>query len=138
MQWFAQAPSNIALIKYMGKKDTQNNIPINDSLSYTLKHLLTSVTLETQSGTQDIWEPLELPGAISFALSRSDQKRFLNHLYYLKSIYNYTGGFIVRSVNNFPKSSGFASSASSFAALTQCAILALSALTDQPLPSIDQ
>lgn len=50
MQWFAQAPANIALIKYMGKKDDKNNSPDNPSLSYTLNNLLTSVLLESHAG----------------------------------------------------------------------------------------
>ncbi len=50
MQWFAQAPANIALIKYMGKKDNEKNIPDNPSLSYTLNNLLSSVVLESHSG----------------------------------------------------------------------------------------
>lgn len=46
MHWFAQAPANIALIKYMGKKDENSNLPDNSSLSYTLSNLLSSVKLE--------------------------------------------------------------------------------------------
>ncbi len=137
MQWFAQAPSNIALIKYMGKKDIENNIPINPSLSYTLNNLLTSVMLENHSGKKDFWEPLDTPGALPFILSNDAQQRFLAHLNRLKKLVNYSGGFIVRSSNNFPHSSGLASSASSFAALTKCAILALCELTQTPTPSIE-
>lgn len=136
-QWFAQAPSNIALIKYMGKKDVENNIPINASLSYTLNNLLTSVVLEKHSGKKDIWEPLNIPGAMQFILPQSAQERFLNHLTRLKSHFHYSGAFIVRSSNNFPHSSGLASSASSFAALTKCAVLALCELTEQEVPSIE-
>ena len=137
MQWFAQAPSNIALIKYMGKIDIENNIPINPSLSYTLNHLLSSVMIEQQSGKKDFWESLETPGAKPFILSNDAQQRFLNHLSRLKKLFNYSGAFIVRSSNNFPLSSGLASSASSFAALTKCAILALCELTQSPLPPIE-
>ncbi len=137
MQWFAQAPANIALIKYMGKKDPQKNIPDNPSLSYTLNHLLSNVILETHSGQHDYWEPLNIPGAQPFTLSTTAQTRFLKHLDYLKTYFNYSGCFIVRSSNNFPHSSGLASSASSFAALTQCAALALSELTQTPLPSVE-
>jgi diphosphomevalonate decarboxylase len=136
MPWFAQAPANIALIKYMGKKDNKKNIPDNPSLSYTLNHLLTNVMLEGHSGRKDFWEPLEIPGALPFRLSVAAQERFLHHLSYLKSYFNYEGGFIVRSSNNFPHSSGMASSASSFAALTKCACLALSELTQQALPPV--
>lgn len=138
MQWFAQAPSNIALIKYMGKKDDMLNIPINASLSYTLNKLLSSVQLETISHHQDEWEPLNIPGAPPFELSQSAQNRFLNHLTRLKKQFNYDGCFLVRSSNNFPKSSGLASSASSFAALTKCAVLALSELTDTPVLSVEE
>ena len=137
MQWFAKAPSNIALIKYMGKKDTKTNTPMNPSLSYTLNDLLSSVSIETHSGPKDVWEPLSLPGAIDFNLSPAGQERFLNHLNFLKTQFNYSGSFIVRSCNNFPHGSGLASSASSFAALTKCAVNALSELTQTPPPSIE-
>ena len=137
MEWFAQAPSNIALIKYMGKKDIENNIPINPSLSYTLNNLLSSVMLEHQPGKKDFWEPLDTPGSLKFSLSTEAQERFLRHLARIKAQLNYSGAFIVRSSNNFPHSSGLASSASSFAALTKCAALALSELTQTPLLSID-
>ncbi|HBI21592.1 MAG TPA: diphosphomevalonate decarboxylase [Legionella sp.] len=137
MEWFAQAPANIALIKYMGKKDHQKNIPDNPSLSYTLNNLLSHVVLETHSGQQDVWEPLNIPGAKPFALSNAAQTRFLNHLAFLKTHFNYSGSFIVRSSNNFPHSSGLASSASSFAALTKCAGHALSELTETVLPSVE-
>ncbi|MGQ3889924.1 diphosphomevalonate/mevalonate 3,5-bisphosphate decarboxylase family protein [Legionella sp. CNM-1927-20] len=136
MQWFAQAPANIALIKYMGKKDDAHNIPANPSLSYTLNNLLTSVTLETQPGKKDFWEPLHIPGALPFTLSEPAQARFLKHLDFLKQHFGYTGSFIVRSSNNFPHGSGLASSASSFAALTICAVRALCDCLKIPLPSV--
>lgn len=136
-QWFAQAPSNIALIKYMGKLDEKKNIPANPSLSYTLPNLRSNVKLECYPGPKDIWEPLEIPGFKLFELSTAGQVRFLNHLQVIKDFFNYQGYFIVRSSNNFPHSSGLASSASSFAALTKCACLALSELTNTPLPSVE-
>lgn len=45
MYWLAHAPANIALIKYMGKKDNANT-PDNPSLSYTLNELKSTVRLE--------------------------------------------------------------------------------------------
>lgn len=137
MRWFAQAPSNIALIKYMGKKNSTNNIPINPSLSYTLNNLASSVALEQYVGKKDFWEPLDVPGALPFILSNAAQERFLQHLSRLKALVSYSGAFVVRSCNNFPHSSGLASSASSFAALTKCAALALSELTQTPMLSIE-
>lgn len=136
MHWFAQAPSNIALIKYMGKKDSEKNIPANPSLSYTLENLLTSVELESCLLKSDRWEPLETPGSITFELSSKAQNRFLNHLDTIKRYFNFEGNFIVRSSNNFPLSSGLASSASSFAALTKCAIRAICNITGKALPAM--
>lgn len=138
MSWFAQAPANIALIKYMGKKDNQSNLPENPSLSYTLSNLLSSVTIECHPGTQDYWEPLPQPGNLTFNLSLQGQQRFLSHLSHLKIYFNYSGSFIVRSTNNFPQGTGLASSASSFAALTKCAVLALSELCHKPLLSNEE
>lgn len=134
MQWLAQAPSNIALIKYMGKSNEAHNIAANPSLSFTLDHLRSSVVLEEHSGNEDIWEPLQTPGAIPFTLPEAAQKRFLDHLNRVKQHFHYHGYFVVRSCNNFPHSSGLASSASSFAALTKCAAAAICDLQNHTLP----
>jgi len=138
MQWFAQAPSNIALIKYMGKKDEEKNIPENASLSYTLNKLLSSVKLETAASKKDFWEPLMIPGVNPIRLSAAAQQRFLAHLAMLKAYFDYKGGFVVRSANNFPLGSGLASSASSFAALTKCSIMALCELTGREIPPFEE
>lgn len=134
MTWFAKAPANIALIKYMGKSNTTQNLPSNASLSYTLENLQSFVELEVYPGESDLWEPLEMPGATPFELSEKAQLRFLNHLQRLKDFFKYQGHFIVRSCNNFPQGTGLASSASSFAALTKAACLALAELTQMPIP----
>jgi diphosphomevalonate decarboxylase len=136
MFWFAHAPSNVALIKYMGKKDATKNIPDNPSLSYTLEELFTTVQLEHNPGKEDYWEPLNTPGSLQFTLPLSGQKRFLEHLAWIKMHFQYPGGFVVRSTNNFPTSSGLASSASSFAALTKCAVTAICELTKRSLPTV--
>jgi diphosphomevalonate decarboxylase len=136
-QWLAHAPANIALIKYMGKDDQTTNLPANPSLSFTLNRLNSTVSLESHPGKKDFWEPLEIPGLENFVLSLEGQQRFLNHLAFLKQHFSYHGGFTVRSNNNFPLSTGLASSASSFAALTQCAVEALCDLTQQPLPPVE-
>ena len=92
MKWFAQAPANIALIKYMGKTQLEGNIPANPSLSYTLNDLLSFVEIEPHSGHADTWEPLDLPGDAThtFKLSDAAQQRYLAHLNYLKRQFNYT------------------------------------------------
>jgi diphosphomevalonate decarboxylase len=138
MQWFAQAPANIALIKYMGKLDEQTNVPANASLSYTLPHLQSQVMLEPTDNASDTWEMLDAPGIIPYSFSEKAQARFLNHLTFLKQHLGYTGSFHVRSGNTFPHSTGLASSASSFAALTRCAAIACAELTQTPVLSVEQ
>lgn len=57
MNWLAHAPANIALIKYMGKKDENANSPDNPSLSYTLNNLISTVRLETSSSKKTFGNP---------------------------------------------------------------------------------
>lgn len=121
MTWKAAAPSNIALIKYMGKLDFSKNIPSNSSLSYTLQDLKTFVEIERTDATEDQWLPLIQSGCLSPIFSIQGQKRFLTFFKKLKDIYNVKENFIIKSANNFPSDSGLASSASSFAALTMAA-----------------
>ncbi len=56
----------------------------------------------------------------------------------MKKHFNYQGNFLIQSCNNFPQGSGLASSASSFAALTRCALSALSELTERDLPTLSE
>jgi diphosphomevalonate decarboxylase len=133
--WTAEAPSNIALIKYMGKTETVGNRPTNTSLSYTLPHLKSLVQLEYDENFQaDTWEPLLAWENATFApmkLSAKGTTRFLAHLNKLKEYFGFKGHFKVRSSNDFPSDCGLASSASSFAALTKVAMMALADLTER-------
>jgi diphosphomevalonate decarboxylase len=115
----ASAPSNIALIKYMGKSAQAANLPANASLSYTLENLRTFVTLEEIQEPSDRWEPL--PGYTPLNLSDKGKAKFLGHFGRLKDAWRVKGHYLVRSANNFPSDCGLASSASSFAALTLAA-----------------
>lgn len=138
-KWRSEAPSNIALIKYMGKKDHETNLPANSSLSYTLTKLKTIVSLELTQEPQDVWRPLiDKITPASIDLSKDAQARYIKHLNFLKDLYKIKSSFIIRSNNNFPQSCGIASSASSFAALTKCALTALSDLTNSVRPSINE
>lgn len=123
----ASAPSNIALIKYMGKIEGTGNKPANASLSYTLESLRTFVRLTpinggAQGGNADTWSPLGGPGLIPLELSQKGQERFLKHFAFLKNQWGIEGQYWkIESANNFPSDCGLASSASSFAALTLAA-----------------
>jgi diphosphomevalonate decarboxylase len=114
----ASAPSNIALIKYMGKTSTSGNLPTNSSLSYTLEHLRSFVVIEPGDG-EDKWRPL--PGFPELKLSDVGREKFLKHFDFLKREWNIPGFYTLKSANNFPSDCGLASSASSFAALTLAA-----------------
>lgn len=138
MKWIAQAPANIALIKYMGKSDFDSNVPSNASLSYTLNNLLSYVELEAISHDEDFWEPLVVPWGIQFELNDAQQQKFLNHLNTIREHMGYEGSFMVRSCNNFPLGCGLASSASSFAALSKCAMQAIAELQNKPVPSASE
>ncbi|MDR2267979.1 MAG: hypothetical protein LBD81_00835 [Holosporaceae bacterium] len=126
--WKATAPTNIALIKYIGKND--DNIPLNTSLSYTLEHFTTEVTLELSDKNDVYINQMGLEGA--------SVTRFMKHLAYIKKMYGCSENFQVTSQNNFPHSSGIASSASSFAALTLCAVKAVCDLKNMDLPTAEQ
>jgi diphosphomevalonate decarboxylase len=128
MIWKASAPSNIALIKYMGKSDFSLNIPSNSSLSYTLENLKTYVEIEKIEEGDDQWKPLVQAGCLSPIFSIKSQQRFLNFFKKLKDAYLVPDNFIIKSANNFPSDSGMASSASSFAALTMAADVAFTSL----------
>jgi len=134
--WQSTAPSNIALIKYMGKKEGGGNIPDNPSISYTLPHLVTCVELELSDNYEDLWEPLHKEGFTPPSLGPKESLRFLNHLQMLKGKYEVKEHFIVRSANSFPQNCGLASSASSFAALTMVCVKAFCELTNRPLTDV--
>jgi diphosphomevalonate decarboxylase len=119
MMIFAEAPSNIALIKYMGKvKGSDRNRPTNPSISLTLPNLLSRVELTPASGHYDEWQYLSVAPWVATTLSEKGRKRYLAHFEFLKQKFEISGHYLVRSANNFPSDCGIASSASSFAALT--------------------
>lgn len=115
----ASAPSNIALIKYMGKIDTKTNKPANSSFSFCLDKLKTHVRIKKNPELQsDSWKFYERPDLRPLKLSEKGRNKFLNHFSYLKKEFKIEGYFEIESANNFPSDCGLASSASSFAALT--------------------
>ena len=132
--WKASAPSNIALIKYMGKESAVGNVAVNPSLSMTLSAFLTNVEIEPISGGEDRWEPLPS----SAPLRAESTKRFVNFFTRIKQEREIAGSFLIRSGNNFPSDAGLASSASSFAALTMAAFQAFASVSGKPSPSLSE
>jgi diphosphomevalonate decarboxylase len=132
--WQSKKPSNIALIKYMGKSDVHKNKPSNASLSWTIPYLTTEVELrqDNESG-KDQWQLMTTD--FPFKMSAVGRQKYLNHLQRVKDYYDVKSHFVVSSGNNFPADCGIASSASSFAALTDAAIQACVDLSQATLPS---
>src|SRR5271167_569329 len=115
-----RSPSNIALVKYWGKK-AGNQIPANPSISFTLQHCYseTSVTLLQKEGkAKDIELRFYFDGKENMAF-RLRMLKFFDTVAKDFSILQQYGLFI-HSTNSFPHSSGIASSASSMSALALC------------------
>ena len=115
----AQGCANIALIKYMGKRDPDGNIASNPSVSYTLPHLKTTVTVSGASTGPDRWEFLADAGGVPMGLTPEGERRFLGYVRKLCDLWDYPQSVVVRSANNFPADAGIASSASSFCGATR-------------------
>lgn len=109
------APSNIALVKYWGKKD--NQIPANPSLSFTLSNCKTITTLRfEEKETKGISFDLLFEGQPKESFRPKIQKYFERILQYCPYIEDYH--FTIDTQNTFPHSSGIASSASGMAAIS--------------------
>lgn len=112
----AIAHSNIALIKYWGKRNSHNNLPAVGSISLTLKELFTQTQVcFNEAIAQDI---LFLNGDRASAAMEERVSKFLDIVRF-KSGIKYSAE--IKSHNNFPTGAGLASSASAFAALALAA-----------------
>lgn len=130
MKATAKAHTNIALIKYWGKRDESIILPTNSSLSLTLDGFYTTTTVDFQEElSEDIFTLNDEPvtgtafNRVSAFLdlirrSAGKDKLFAN----------------VQSINEVPTAAGFASSASGFAALAAAGAKAIGLeLSDQEL-----
>ncbi|APX72806.1 diphosphomevalonate decarboxylase [Companilactobacillus allii] len=106
-----RAYTNIALIKYWGKKDTKLKIPYTNSLSLTLDKFYTDTKTEIIDKDSD---EIHLNGKL---LNDNESKRITNYLDFIRKNYGFSEHLSVKSINHVPTSAGFASSASGFAAL---------------------
>ncbi|AMV70196.1 Diphosphomevalonate decarboxylase [Pediococcus damnosus] len=108
----ARAHTNIALLKYWGKKDINLILPYNDSISLTLDHFYTDTSVEFDPSlkTDEILVDQQ-PSAGSGA------KRVKRVLNLIRKLGDSTMFASVHSTNHVPSTAGLASSASAFAAL---------------------
>lgn len=112
----ARAHSNIALVKYWGKRDVQLNLPAVASISITLDTLFTETEINIDESFKK--DSLILNGEIA---SENDIRRLSSFLDIIRKKSGIDIKASVNSINNFPTSAGLASSASSFACLALAA-----------------
>jgi diphosphomevalonate decarboxylase len=122
MSILIKSPSNIALIKYWGKKNRQK--PQNASISFSLSQSVTTLELDfvAKNNNQQI--------DLDFKFDNQQNDKFANKISnFLASIadelpFLYDYKLFINSSNSFPHSAGIASSASSMSALA-CALVAM-------------
>ena len=127
----AEAPSNLAFVKYWGKKDSALRIPTNNSISMNLSNARTITSVQFDPGL----------AADQVILKGSDQvpgpgyvARVSKHLDRVREMAGDTTRAVVVTENTFPESVGIASSASGFAALSVAAAAAIGlALSEKEL-----
>ncbi|MEM6684465.1 MAG: diphosphomevalonate decarboxylase, partial [Bacteroidota bacterium] len=128
-----KSPSNIALIKYWGKKEDQ--IPQNPSISFTLEACATTTKLSykkcekrNDSFVFDLFfegkQKDDFKPKINTFLQRIEQ-----YVPFLKDYH-----FTIETSNSFPHSSGIASSASGMSALALC----IMSLEKEMIPTISE
>ncbi len=112
-----QSPSNIALVKYWGKYGEQ--LPMNPSISFTLKHCHTKTSLYFEpKSSKDFEFEIYLDGKREESFEPKIEKFFERIEQYLPFLKDYK--FKIETTNSFPHSSGIASSASGMSALALC------------------
>ncbi|MBD0830796.1 diphosphomevalonate/mevalonate 3,5-bisphosphate decarboxylase family protein [Aestuariibaculum sediminum] len=113
-----ESPSNIALVKYWGKKEHQ--IPENPSISFTLNNCktITTLTYTKKDNSNEFDFEVYLDGEKKDDFKPKIETFFNRVEQYLSFLKDYK--FVVETQNTFPHSSGIASSASGMSALALC------------------
>ena len=106
----AFAPSNIALCKYWGKRNTELNLPLNGSLSISLGELGSHTTIVSGEDVDRVFLNGEL---------QTENSAFARKVIAFVDLFrrDLVQPLTIKSINNIPTAAGLASSASGFAAL---------------------
>ena len=112
------SPSNIALVKYWGKRD--NQIPANPSISFTLDGCRTTTTLKfyRKESNDKFSFDVVFEGNKKEGFKPKIETFFKRIEEYVPFVKDYH--FVIETSNTFPHSSGIASSASGMSALALC------------------
>lgn len=116
----AVAPSNIALLKYWGKKDIETQWPANDSVSMTLSKCKTITTVMPSNAGFDTF----VFDGESITSKTHPEHKIFKHIDRVRKACGTSGHITASSKNTFPSDCGIASSASGFAALTLATVAA--------------
>jgi diphosphomevalonate decarboxylase len=114
-----RASSDVALVKYWGKKNAALRIPENGSVSIVLSGLDTLTTVEFSGRLPQ--DQVRIEGT----QNEVEVRRVVAHLDRIRDYAGVTLRARVDSSNTFPKGTGLSSSGSGFAALTCAAVTAL-------------
>lgn len=115
----AKCASNIALIKYWGKREIQ--IPMNPSISFTLNNSYTETVLKfNPKEDEEIALKVFLDGALKEDFAPKIIQFFQRIEKYIPFLKRFE--FEIHTHNTFPHSSGIASSASGMGALSLCLV----------------
>ncbi|WP_405098514.1 diphosphomevalonate decarboxylase [Oceanobacillus sp. FSL H7-0719] len=130
MKATAKAHTNIALIKYWGKRNEQLILPTNSSLSLTLDGFYTTTTVDFQENlTEDMFTLNDTPETGEIFRRVTTFLDLVRRLAGKEQLYAN-----VKSMNQVPTAAGLASSASGFAALAAASTKAIGLeLTDAEL-----
>lgn len=121
VKFVATAPSNIAFVKYWGKRDAKQQWPANDSISMTLS----ASTTETMAcRSSELFDSFTFGGQTITSATTPNHKVF-SQIERIRQTLNIQGHLSIASKNSFPTGCGIASSASGFAALTIASAAAL-------------
>src|SRR5574344_218363 len=110
-----QSPSNIAIVKYWGKRD--NQLPRNPSISFTLSQCRTETSVFFEKSDRFSLD-FRFDGKENVPFSERIKEFLVANLPYLPFLSQLD--LKIDSHNTFPHSSGIASSASSMSALIMC------------------
>lgn len=120
MKATAKANTNIALIKYWGKRDEKLFLPMNGSISITLDRFYTITTVEFKRDLQK--DVFLLNNQLA---SEAEGQKVFRFLDIIRELSGTDLNAVITSENRVPTAAGFASSASGFAALSAAAAKAL-------------
>jgi len=127
----AEAPSNIAFIKYWGATDLDRAEPCNPSISMTLRECVSRCTAEYRED-DDAFEVSLRTGDGLAPAPDGFASGVARHLGRILEHFGRAGSFRIAASNSFPMAAGIASSASGFTALALAASSALGETLDGP------